>query len=176
MKLLALLVIAVPAHAFADVPTLEKVDTDKQPLKLSAPSGWEAHTSKAEHKDLSTIAAISPACHGGPDITVSIQLDQTMTKPAQLLADQYKGIKPTKLHGWDCVASTPHTEVMCAGTLKGLAGVVGVYFATTDAAAYTRFGDPSEFTSQIAASLAWNGKLAELSSWRRVATDDAKRA
>jgi hypothetical protein len=177
MKRLALLTIVLaPVAALADTPKLVKVDTEKQPLKLSAPEGWQVHTNAPRHKDLSTIAGITPDCAGGPDISITIQLDQEMKIPGQLLADQYKGMKPKKLHGWDCIVRDANTEVMCAGSLKGLAGIVGVYFATTSADAFKKFGDPGEFTSQIAASLSWKGKVADLGDWRHEATEAAKAA
>ena len=175
MKHAALLLVFVPSIALADAPTFVKVDTEKQPLKLSAPDGWEVHTEAPRHKDLATIAVISPRCPK-EDISITVQLDQKLTKPAQLLADQYKGVRSKKLHGWDCIVQDNHTEVMCAGTLKGLSGIVGVYFATTSQESYKRFGDPSDFTSTFAASLSWTGKLSGLGEWRREATDSAKTA
>lgn len=177
MKLPTLLAIVLaPAAALADTPKLVKVDTVKQPLKLSAPEGWQVHTSTPRHKDLSTIAGITPDCVGGPDISITIQLDQEMKSPGQLLADQYKGVKSKKLHGWDCIVREANTEVMCVGTLKSLAGIVGVYFATTSADTFKKFGDPGELTSQVAASLSWRGKVADLGDWRREATEAAKAA
>ena len=175
-KLAVFAILVASASARADAPKLVKVDTEKQPLKLSAPAGWEVHTMAPAHKDLATIAAISPDCAGGPDISVAIQLDQNWTKPAQLLADQYKGVKSTKLHGWDCIVREANTEVMCAGKLAGLSGIVGVYFATTSAESFKRFGDPGDFTASVAASLAWSGKLSALGDWKRAATDEAKAA
>jgi hypothetical protein len=65
------------------------------------------------------------------------------------------------------------TEVTCAGKLQGLGGVVSVYFATTDDAAY-RSLDPAEFTSQVAAGLRWKGSLAALKEWQRDATDEGR--
>ncbi len=128
---LAIIIFSLVAHAaHADAPRLEKVDTGGQPLKLSVPLGWQAHTEAPRHRDLSTIAGMSPECPG-TDITVMIQLDQDMKTPADLLKEQYPGVKAKKLHGWDCVAAAVHTEVMCAGRVAGLAGIVGVYFATT---------------------------------------------
>ncbi|MGN6110727.1 MAG: hypothetical protein ACTHU0_36830 [Kofleriaceae bacterium] len=174
--LLALTLALVPSTAIAQPLELVKVDTGKQPLKLSAPAGWEVQLRAPERKDMSVIASTSPTCSGGPDISIMIHLDQTMTKPAQLLADGYKGMKPTKVHGWECIAVASRTEVMCAGKVKGLTGVVGVYFSTTDAAAYKRFGDPAELTSKVAASLSWRGKLSQLTAWEQPATDQANDA
>jgi hypothetical protein len=156
----------------AGAPKLSPVDTGG-PLKLSAPAGWRVKTMPPKHKDLSTIASLGPECAGGPDITVMIQLDQNMKSGAQVLADQYKGAKPTPMKGFDCVVRDANTEVMCAGKLKGLPGVISVYFATTDAAAYKRL-DPAELTSSVAASLAWNGKVADLKEWSRPAGAEAK--
>lgn len=175
-KLVPLAILVAASSARADAPKLVKVDTEKQPLKLSAPAGWEVHTSAPKHKDLATIAGISPDCAGGPDISVAIQLDQNMTKPAQLLADQYKGVASKKLHGWDCIVREANTEVMCAGKVAGLPGIVGVYFATTSSESFKRFGDPGDFTASVAASLAWSGKLSALGEWKRPATDEAKAA
>jgi hypothetical protein len=173
---LALGLVLAVAPARAGTPTLEKVATPKEtPLLLSAPAGWEVRIEPPRHKDLSTIATISPRCPSA-DISVTIQLDQRWKKPAQLLKDQYGKPVSTRLHGWDCVLRDTNTEVMCAGTLRGLRGVVGVYFATTDEAAYRRFGDPAQFTSQIADSLAWLGKLGDLKPWTRERTDAAATA
>jgi hypothetical protein len=176
MNTVSLIVTFSFALAATELPKLERVDTGKLPLKLSAPAGWRVTTNPPKRKDLSTIAAISPSCGAGPDISVVIQLDQRMTKPSQLLADQYSGVKPTKVRGWECIARAAYTEVMCAGKLKGLSGVVGVYFATTDEPSYLRFGDPTEFTAQIAASLSWSGKLAALEEWSRDATPESESA
>ena len=174
MKIQIVTVVLLAARfASAGVPKLEKVDTEG-PLKLSAPVGWEVHTTVPDHKDLATIAGISANCQ--EEVSVTIQLDQNMTKTSQLLDDQYHGKKPKKLHGWDCVIDQPHHEVMCAGKLKGLAGIVDVYFATIDAKAFDRFGDPGEFTSQIAATLSWSGKVSDLTEWRRPATEAAAAA
>jgi hypothetical protein len=174
MRLALVVLLSWSAVALADPPTLIAVDT-KQPLTLSAPAGWRVHLQQPRRKDLSIIASITPDCVGGPDITVMISLDQNMKRAAQLLADQYKGAPSTKLHGWDCIERDAQTEVMCAGTLKGLPGVLSVYFATTDGAAFKRL-DPGEFTSQVAASLRWKGSLAALKEWQRDATAEAKGA
>jgi hypothetical protein len=178
MRALGLLCIPLfSAAATADVPKLIAVDTGKQPLKLSAPAGWRVHVRAPRDKELSPIASITPDCAGGPDISVTILLDQITATPAQVVADQYKRRKrSTKVHGWDCITEAANHEVMCAGTLKGLTGVVSAYFATTDAASYQRFGDPTEFTVQVAASLSWKGKLAELSEWTRDAGPEAQAA
>ena len=47
---------------------------------------------------------------------------------------------------------------------------------TVGTAPFKRFGDPLELTSQVAASLAWSGKLADLAEWQRPATEAAAAA
>jgi hypothetical protein len=176
-RILMLFLVAAPLSAFADLPKLEPVDTGTLPIKLSAPRGWAVRVGPPQHKDLSTIASISPSCSGGPDISVGIQLDENMTTPKQVLDDQYHGKHPIKrVHGWECIAVPVHTEVMCAGKLPGLHGIVSLYFATVGDAPYQRFGDPTEFTALVATSLRWSGKISDLAEWRRPATDEAKTA
>ncbi|HWM88262.1 MAG TPA: hypothetical protein VNO33_20550 [Kofleriaceae bacterium] len=170
----ALVGLLAPRAAQAAPPVLEAVDAPRSPIRMSAPAGWEVTTRRPRHRDLSTIAAMSPACAGGDDISVAIQLDQEMKRPEQLLADQYGAVKPARLRGWACVVRDSHNEVMCAGKVRGAPGILGVYFATTSAESYRRFGDPGDFTSRIAASISWKGKLARLVEWRRPATDAAR--
>ncbi|MBK7859981.1 MAG: hypothetical protein IPJ65_15435 [Archangiaceae bacterium] len=172
-RLLLISIVLAPLAALADLPTLVKVDTEKQPLKLSVPEGWEVHLYPPKHRDLSSIGGTGPRCPG-VDVSITLQLDQDMKSPAALLADQYKGVKPKKLHGWECVMREVNTEVMCAGTLKGLTGIVSLYFATTSAESFKKFGDPAELVSQVAATMSWKGKVADLTEWRREASDAAK--
>lgn len=171
-----MLIAVMSGTALADAPKLIAVDTANQPLKLQAPDGWNVSIKPPARKDMSVIASISPRCAGGPDISFAVQLDQEAKSAVALLAGQYKGKQPTKLHGWDCITDKAHTEVMCAGKLSGLAGIVDVYFATTSDKSFKQFGDPAELTAQIAAGLSWKGKLADLTDWSRDATDAAKSA
>jgi len=156
-----LALLATGAAPAAAAPKLIPVDTGKSPLKLSAPVGWGFYIYAPHEKVLSTFAAISPQCLPGPDISVTIQLDQQIKSPEALIADQYPKTKypetkPTKIHGWLCVAEEAHTDAMCAGRVKGLQGVVNVYFATTELAPYKALG-AGAFAAKVAASLKWAG-------------------
>ncbi|APR77059.1 Hypothetical protein A7982_02406 [Minicystis rosea] len=151
----------------AGVPALLPVDTGTAPLKLSAPDGWAIHLQPPRNKEMSMIATASADCRGGPDVTVMIQLDRTSPSPAALLKDQYKNAKPSTVNGWDCVVVPANTEAMCAGRVKGLSGVVSVYFATTDARPFQALG-AGDLAAQMGASLRWTGGAPEsIKDWRR---------
>lgn len=151
-----LLLLAAGAPAIAGAPKLVPVDTGASPLKIAAPAGWGFHVYPPREKVLSTFATISPECMRGPEIVVMIQLDQQIKSPEALMAEQYPKTKPTKIHGWLCVAEEEHTDAMCAGRVKDLKGVVTTYFATTERAPYKALG-AGEFAAQVAASLKWVG-------------------
>ena len=173
VPVIALVLLSI-STGVAAAPALVKVETGKLPFTISAPTTWEVNVF-AWQSAASPIIGMAPgACVGGPEIEVLVQLDKTMKSVAQRLAKEFPHQEPQQLHGWSCIVEDSPTSarVFCARVLPGLTGVVDVDFVlgAADAEYRKQFGDVAEFTSQLAASFKWTGKLSGLRTWQHAAS------